>query len=67
MGYAFSEDLNNWTRDDEKAGIKLSSSGWDSEMQAYPFVEKTGEKIYLFYNGNEFGKYGFGYAILQER
>ena len=30
IGYAWSEDMLNWVRDDQKAGIDISSSGWDS-------------------------------------
>ena len=64
IGYAYSYDMVNWIRDDSLAGIGLSDSGWDSEMMAYPYVLSVGSKIYMFYNGNEFGRYGFGYAEL---
>lgn len=66
IGYAYSKDLMHWTRDDESAGIDISESGWDSEMIAYPSVRKIGDKLYMFYCGNEFGKYGFGYAEAEE-
>lgn len=64
LGYAFSDDLINWTRDDENSGICLSGSGWDSEMMCYPHIFESDDKQYLLYNGNEFGKYGFGIAEL---
>lgn len=63
IGYAFSEDLRNWIRNDEQAGVFLSEYGWDSQMMAYPYVIKRGDSLLMFYNGNEFGKEGFGYAI----
>lgn len=66
MGYAFSDDLNNWTRDDEQVGIDVSKSGWDSEMMCYPHVFKCDGKVYMLYNGNEFGRYGFGLAVLEQ-
>jgi predicted GH43/DUF377 family glycosyl hydrolase len=66
IGYAHSEDLENWLRDDENLGIDLSSEGWDSEMMAYPQIFHCGEKVYLLYNGNEFGRYGFGLAVLED-
>jgi sucrose-6-phosphate hydrolase SacC (GH32 family) len=66
IGYAFSEDLKSWTRNDDLAGIITSASGWDSEMQCYPHVFEVDNKIYLLYNGNEFGKHGFGLAVLNE-
>lgn len=65
LGYAHSCDLVNWTRDDANAGIDVSNAGWDSEMLAYPHVFKNGDDICLLYNGNEFGKQGFGLAVLE--
>lgn len=65
IGYAFSHDLVNWTRDDGNAGIDVSQDGWDSEMLCYPHVFECAGKLYLLYNGNEFGRYGFGVAVLE--
>jgi len=64
LGYAYSEDLVKWTRDDEHAGIDLSEDGWDSEMMCYPNIFEFNNSVYLLYNGNNFGKYGFGIAKL---
>ena len=64
LGYAYSQDLINWTRDDSKAGIDLSQDGWDSQMQCYPHVFACDDRVYMLYNGNEFGKSGFGLAEL---
>ncbi len=64
IGYAYSYDLLNWIRDDHKSGISLSSSGWDSEMQCYPHIFTTNKEIFLIYNGNKFGREGFGLAKL---
>ncbi|MFA5828072.1 MAG: hypothetical protein WC841_01735 [Candidatus Shapirobacteria bacterium] len=66
LGYAFSQDLTNWIRDDSKVGIEVSRNGWDSDMLCYPHVFRSGDKIYLLYNGNEFGRCGFGMAVLEE-
>ena len=63
IGYAVSSDGLTWQRQDEKAGITRPESGWDSLMQAYPYVIQHNKKKYLFYNGNQFGREGFGYAI----
>lgn len=65
IGYAYSEDLENWTRDDENAGIELSKEGWDSKDMHYPHVFQLDGEWYMLYNGNEFGKYGFGLAKLE--
>ena len=66
IGYAFSKDLIHWTRRDEDVGIDVSENGWDSDMMCYPHVFNCDGKIYLLYNGNEFGRFGFGAAILEE-
>ena len=65
LGYASSTDLVNWVRNDAEAGIGFSEEGWDSEMQCYPHIFKCDNKVYLLYNGNEFGRYGFGLAVLE--
>jgi hypothetical protein len=65
LGYAFSEDLGSWIRDDSQVGIDFSEDGWDSEMLCYPHIFHCDDKVYLLYNGNEFGRYGFGLAILE--
>ncbi len=66
IGYAFSNDGINWQRMDDKVGINLSDKGWDSAMQCYPHVIDVLDKRLMFYNGNGFGKSGFGYAELIE-
>lgn len=66
LGCAFSSDLNEWKRIDEEVGLELSADGWDSEMMAYPSVIEVNGKVFMFYNGNEYGRYGFGVAELRE-
>jgi hypothetical protein len=66
IGYAWSTDLINWTRNDDRVGIEPSIDGWDSKMLAYPCVVEVGEKILMFYAGNGFGRDGFGYAELED-
>jgi predicted GH43/DUF377 family glycosyl hydrolase len=64
IGYASSENLVDWTRDDAKAGIDVSADGWDSEMISYPHAFDVDGKTYLAYLGNQVGRYGFGLAVL---
>lgn len=64
LGHAVSDDLKNWRRDDAGLGIDVSGDGWDSEMQCYPNVFTCNGQTFLLYNGNQFGKYGFGLARL---
>ena len=63
IGYAESRDYVTWERNDEAAGIDVSASGWDSEMICYPNISVHGGRAYMFYNGNAFGRDGFGVAV----
>ncbi len=64
IGFAWSEDLVTWHRDDSLAGLDVSPEGWDSEMVCYPLVFRVGNEVYMYYNGNAFGEDGFGCARL---
>jgi sucrose-6-phosphate hydrolase SacC (GH32 family) len=66
IGYAYSSDLKTWIRNDSNAGISKSKSGWDSEMMCYPNTFECDGNMYMLYNGNQFGKDGFGIAKLEE-
>lgn len=66
IGYAESSNGIEWTRRDDEVGIDRSEEGWDSEMIAYPYVYEHKGRKYMLYNGNGFGKSGFGYAVLNE-
>lgn len=65
IGYAFSDDLLNWTRDDTKVGIDISDSGWDDQSIAYPHVFQLDDQVYMLYLGNQVGRFGFGLARLK--
>jgi sucrose-6-phosphate hydrolase SacC (GH32 family) len=65
IGYAWSLDLINWNRENEKVGIDVSQEGWDAEMVSYPHVFELKNKIYMMYLGNQVGKTGFGLAELE--
>jgi hypothetical protein len=64
IGYAESSDGVHWKRMDDKAGITVSRTGWDSEMIEYPYVFDHKGSRYMLYNGNGYGKTGFGLAVL---
>ncbi len=66
IGYAESKNAVDWVRKDEEVGIDVSSSGWDSETIEYPCVFDHRGKRYMLYNGNAYGKSGFGLAVLTE-
>ena len=66
IGYAESDDGIKWERMDDIAGLDVSPIGWDSEMVAYPYVFKHRGKKYMLYNGNGYGRTGFGLAVWEE-
>jgi len=66
IGHAYSDNLEQWTRDDKSLTLDQSPNEWDSEMQCYPNVFTHNDNVYLLYNGNEFGRDGFGLAILEK-
>jgi len=67
IGYAESKDGINWTRKDElMKHFDVSDSGWDSEMICYPCVFDHDGKRYMLYNGNGYGRTGFGLAVLEQ-
>lgn len=66
LGYAESSDGITWERKDGEIGLDVSLDGWDSEMICYSSVVNMKDKYYMLYNGNGFGKTGFGWAELMK-
>jgi hypothetical protein len=66
IGYAESVDGRHWQRLDQQVGIEASATGWDSEMIEYPFVFDHAGQRYMLYNGNGYGRSGFGLAVLEQ-
>lgn len=65
IGYAESLDGIKWFRKDDQAGIDVSVDDWDSEMICYPAIYSHSGCLYMLYNGNGFGRSGFGGAVLE--
>ena len=66
IGHAWSDDLATWTRDDENPLLDVTPGAWDSDMLCYPHVFSSDGQVFMLYNGNAFGKYGFGVAVLEQ-
>ena len=64
IGHAWSNDLEQWTRDDHNPLLPIPAGEWDSDMQCYPHVFECEGQVYMLYNGNQFGRCGFGLAVL---
>ncbi|HEY8383539.1 MAG TPA: hypothetical protein VIL09_15435 [Microvirga sp.] len=67
IGFASSADGIAWSRNDAISGIDVSPEGWDSEMICYPYVFEHRGRLYMLYNGNGYGKSGFGLAVLNDQ
>jgi predicted GH43/DUF377 family glycosyl hydrolase len=66
IGYAESDDGLSWRRVDGQEGLEPSGAGWDSQAVAYPWVFANGSRTAMLYNGNEFGRDGFGLAVEED-
>lgn len=66
LGYATSTDLIHWERSAEAVLPESVEGAWDAGMQCYPNLIRVEEDLCLLYNGNEFGKHGFGLARLNQ-
>ena len=66
-GYAQSSDGVAWERMDDQLGLELSPQGWDSQALSYVSLLSWRDRTYAFHNGNDFGRDGFGYALLESR
>ncbi|WP_282153575.1 hypothetical protein [Ruegeria atlantica] len=64
LTYATSKDGIEWERHGSISGLELSKKGWDSQMMAYPAIVEVQSGTYMFYNGNDYGREGFGCAKL---
>jgi hypothetical protein len=65
LGYAESDDGRAWRRLDDQAGLQVTPGGWDSDMVAYAFVFDHDGQRYMLYNGNGYGRTGFGLAVAE--
>ncbi len=63
IGYAISIDGRDWQRKDDE--FELKRSDWDATMQCYPAVFQASGRLWMLYNGNTFGRKGFGLAVAE--
>lgn len=62
LGYATATDGLHWKRQDDAAGAAPARADWDSQMQAFGAMVECAFGRYIFYNGNGYGRAGFGVA-----
>lgn len=59
---AISSDGLHWTKN-KLIELDISEeSVWDNSMVCYPFLVENKDNLIMFYNGNNFGETGVGYA-----
>lgn len=64
IGFAVSDNGQDWRRYDEFVGIDFAESGWDSNMLCYAYVFLHNDNLYMLYNGNNYGESGLGLATI---
>lgn len=67
IGYAESTDGVSWSRKDAEMAFGGDVAEWESQMQCYPYVFDYDGARYMLYNGNDYGRTGFGLARLRGR
>lgn len=63
IGYAESKDGISFERKDEQLKHDFGSNEFDSDMQCYPNIVMYKNKMFMFYNGNYYGKHGVFLAV----
>jgi hypothetical protein len=63
IGCATSSDGRHWDRCDDQWGLSAAANEWENEMTSYPAVFSHRDRLWLLYNGNEYGRTGFGIAV----
>ncbi|GIX29067.1 MAG: hypothetical protein KatS3mg123_2948 [Burkholderiales bacterium] len=66
LGYAESADGRTWRRMDDRLNLDVTSGSFDSEAIMYAAPIEIDGRLYVFYNGNDFGRDGFAVAVLEQ-
>jgi len=67
LGYAESTDGRDWKRMDDQLNLDTTPGSFDSDAIMYAAPIEINGELYVFYNGNEFGRDGFAVAVLEEQ
>lgn len=65
LGFARSVDGIRWERRDRDLRFVGTPGAWEDKERTYPFVFDRGDRRYMLYNGNGYGREGFGIAVLE--
>jgi hypothetical protein len=64
LGYAESHDGKQWQRMDDHLNLDVTPEQFDSDAIMYAAPIQIEDQLYVFYNGNDFGRAGFACARL---
>lgn len=64
IGFAYSRNNIKWHRADKLVNFIGKQENWDKQMKCYPFTFVENKKIYMLYNGNEYGRTGIGLCYI---
>lgn len=67
IGYAESPDGIRWDRIDGVAGLQPGDADWEDREVAYAAVFDYLGRRHMLYNGNDYGRSGFGLAVASVR
>ena len=62
IGYAYSKDGINWSRNDDLFGLKIAGADFDDSGVSYPSLFIHKDYMYMLYSGSNNGRDGFGIA-----
>lgn len=65
LGYAESTDGRTWSRMDDRLNLDVTPGSFDSDAIMYAAPIEVDGRLYVFYNGNDFGRAGFALAELE--
>ena len=63
ISYATSSTSNKWVRTKKRIFSKNSMTNYDNISQEYASIVKIKNKLYMFYNGNNYGEKGILLAV----
>jgi hypothetical protein len=66
LGFAFSLDGETWIRADDAITFVGEPGDWELTEQTYPCVFEHRGRCYMLYNGDGYGRTGFGLAVLDD-
>ena len=67
IGYGYKDEKKQkWNVDYKINNFDILKSNWNNQMMEYPYVINYKNKLFLFYNGNQYGMTGIGLAVTED-